>query len=196
MKEDPQYISKESVIDSLNKFLMDIGEAAVDVQRLSQKNYCKQKVATISNLLKKLIFCGNLSESDDESEDFGKTVLNSLKKKISSQNKSEKTSILTVVPQNWSVLKTMNEFEGIFHQCSFEIRFCVSPKDIYFVLLGASEHMIRAAKKLLAEKGILSSPNVKYCRRLPAETESLVKNFYTNDEHSRQMPGKNDFVSI
>ncbi len=56
--------------------------------------------------------------------------------------------------------------------------------------------MIRKSKKLVAEKGILSSPNVKCGRRLPSETETLVIDFYMNDEFSRLMPGKKDFVSV
>lgn len=69
-------------------------------------------------------------------------------------------------------------------------------KRIIFILTGASEHMIRVSKKLVAEKGILSTPNVKCGHRLPSSTETLIKDFYMNDEYSRQMPGKKDFVSI
>lgn len=56
--------------------------------------------------------------------------------------------------------------------------------------------MIRKSKKLVDEKGILSSPNVKCGRRLSSETETLVIDFYMNDEFSRLMPGKKDFVSV
>lgn len=56
--------------------------------------------------------------------------------------------------------------------------------------------MIRISKKLVAEKGILSSPNVKCGHRLSSNTEMLIKEFYMNDEYSRQMPGKKDYVSI
>lgn len=56
--------------------------------------------------------------------------------------------------------------------------------------------MARMSKKLVAEKGILSSPNPKCGHPLPTETENLVKEFYMNDDNSRIMPGKKDFVSI
>lgn len=56
--------------------------------------------------------------------------------------------------------------------------------------------MIKVSKKLVAEKGILSSPNVKCGHRLSSNTEMLIKEFFMNDEFSRQMPGKKDFVSI
>lgn len=56
--------------------------------------------------------------------------------------------------------------------------------------------MTRISKKLQAEKGILSSPNVKCGHSLPLSTEKLVKEFYANDDYSRQMPGKKDFVSV
>ena len=56
--------------------------------------------------------------------------------------------------------------------------------------------MARQAKKLAQEKGILSSPNLKPSRTLPAATEELVLSVYHNDEVSRTMPGTKDCVSV
>lgn len=50
-------------------------------------------------------------------------------------------------------------------------------------------------KKLLEEKRILSTPDPKPGKTLPPETAVLVKEFY-NDEVSRQMSGKKDYVSM
>lgn len=61
---------------------------------------------------------------------------------------------------------------------------------------GASERQTRKAKELAAESGILTSPNSKRGRVLASGTISLVKAFYLDDENSRIIPGKKDFVSI
>eukprot|EP00731_Ephydatia_muelleri_P038605 Em0825g2a len=55
---------------------------------------------------------------------------------------------------------------------------------------------IEKAKELVAEKGILSSPNPKGGMTLPTKTEEEVKNFYLSDVISCVMPGKKDFVSV
>ena len=57
-------------------------------------------------------------------------------------------------------------------------------------------YLVRKAKELVAEKGILSSPNPKGGMTLPTKTEEEVKNFYLSDVISCVMPGKKDFVSV
>lgn len=79
--------------------------------------------------------------------------------------------ILTTLPKSWTLKKLETEF-------------------------GVTNFTARKAKKLLNEKGVMSSPDPKPGRTLDTATESLVKEFYENDEVSRQMPGKKDFVSV
>ena len=43
---------------------------------------------------------------------------------------------------------------------------------------------------------ILAKPALKKGKTLPQETLDLVPSFYEDDEYSRQMPGKKDYVSI
>lgn len=57
-------------------------------------------------------------------------------------------------------------------------------------MFGVSKYLMRHAKKLVAEKGIMSSPNPKCGRSLPAHIEEEIKHFYPYDEISRVMPGK------
>ena len=59
-----------------------------------------------------------------------------------------------------------------------------------------SNYMARQAKKLVQEKGILSTPNPKHGKFLPMDTQKLVESFYTSDDISRVMPGKKDTVSV
>ena len=75
-----------------------------------------------------------------------------LRKNSVTTYRSEKIQILTVLPNSWSLCKIMQEF-------------------------GVSNYMARCAKNLVAEKGILSTPNLKHGRCLPAATEDLVKAF-------------------
>jgi hypothetical protein len=53
-----------------------------------------------------------------------------------------------------------------------------------------------ASKKLVAEKGVLSSPNVKPGKVLPPATAEMVKQFYVSYEISRIMPGTKDNFSV
>jgi hypothetical protein len=48
--------------------------------------------------------------------------------------------------------------------------------------------MVQTAKKLLAMKGVLSSPNVKQGKLLPYATSELVKLFYLFHEISNIVP--------
>lgn len=63
-------------------------------------------------------------------------------------------------------------------------------------VFGVSNYMARQAKKLVQEKGILSTPNPKCGKMLPKDTLNLVESFYTSDDVSRVMPGKKDVASI
>lgn len=56
--------------------------------------------------------------------------------------------------------------------------------------------MVRKAKQLVKEKGVLSSPDPRPSRTISQETCDLVVGFYENDACSRLMPGKKDFVSV
>ena len=82
-----------------------------------------------------------------------------------------KTYILTVLPKSWTIRKVQDEF-------------------------GATNYMVRKAKELVKQKGVLSTPNPKPGHALAVETTALVQSFYESDEVSRMMPGKKDYVSV
>ena len=95
-----------------------------------------------------------------------------MKKKFhSTVRRSEKVKILTALPKSWSVRKIVKEF-------------------------GASNYMARQAKKLVLEKGFLSSPNPKPGNPLPERIKQLVLDVYLSDEISRILPGRKDSVSF
>ena len=60
----------------------------------------------------------------------------------------------------------------------------------------ASNYLVRKAKKVVEERGILSSPNPKAGKNLSKTTVTQVKEFYYCENISRLMPGMKDFVSV
>lgn len=99
-------------------------------------------------------------------------MLKQLKHKFSqTSSRSEKMTILSVLPCSWSRKRLQDEF-------------------------GVSEYMSKAVKKLVKEKGVLSTPNPKPGRTLDENTAQLVNDFYNRDDVSRVMPGKKDCVTV
>ena len=99
-------------------------------------------------------------------------VLEQIKVKFQkSASNSEKVLLLTFAPKSWGRRRLAKE-------------------------LCASERQTRKVKKLVAENGILSSPNLKKSKTLDSEIENFVKKFYLDDENIRIMPGMKDFVSV
>jgi hypothetical protein len=78
--------------------------------------------------------------------------------------------MLMVLPKSWSIRK-IQEFEDL--NC-----------------------IVQTAKKLVAEKGILSSPIIKLGKVLPPATAEMVEQIYVSDEISKVMPGTKDYVSV
>ena len=108
----------------------------------------------------------------EETMDDGSKMLQQLKEKFqSTAQRGEKLQILTVLPKSWSLTKIQQEF-------------------------GVSNYMAQKSKDLVKEKGVLSPPGPKCGPSLPQETVDIVSSFYENDEISRVMPGKKDFVSV
>ena len=156
-----------SPLQSMNQCLSVIGETPIVKTKLNQAKYPKEKLKKISMAMKKQLLPGRDSSDSDESE-----MLTQLKDKFrATTDKSEKVMVLTVLPRSWTLRKVQEEF-------------------------GASNYMVRKAKALVKEKGILSTPNPKPGHVLPAETTDLVRNFYECDEVSRMMPGRKDYVSV
>lgn len=106
-----------------------------------------------------------------KSKDFDDMML-LLKQKLTSLKIYRlKIQVLTLVPQNWSNIKAATFF-------------------------NVTEHMVRTAKRLASEKGVLSLPDPRKGQELPVETLQLVHIFYHDEEFTREMPGKKDCVSI
>lgn len=141
-------------------------------KKIQVESYTKKKIDKIKTTLEKH-FVPTTNKSVDVSDDVEAAeseILNQLKEKFSQTTKrSERLTVLTLL--SWSVKKIEEEF-------------------------GVSNYMARSVKRLVREKGILSTPNPKPGKTLDEATTSLVKEFYNSDEVSRIMPGKKDFVTI
>ena len=126
-----------------------------------QTSYPKEKLNKIKVAAAKAILPSTTpAEIDNDSE-----IIAQLKEKFySSTDRSQKVQILTVLPKSWSIRKVEEKF-------------------------AVSNYMVRKAKDLVKDQGILSSPNPKHgSSSLSQATISL--------EVSWIMPGKKDFVSI
>ena len=107
----------------------------------------------------------------DKASDFD-SLLEMMKDKLSSNIKTrEQIQLMTIAPCSWSRKKISEYF-------------------------NVSEYVVREARSLVEQHGILAIPDKKQGHSLPDEVVQSVRLFYEDDEFSRQMPGGKDFVSI
>ena len=140
-------------------------------RRTRSYKYVKEKVRRVEDVIRKKVLFA-VGAGDKMPQDDGREMIQQLKEKYASTtSRSERLTILTALPKSWSVGKIMDEF-------------------------GVTNYMAKSAKKLVEDKGVLSSPNSNAGKPLPESTLELVRNFYCHDDISRVMPGKKDFVSV
>lgn len=114
-----------------------------------------------------------LSSSSDNCQtcEEWEELLKLLKEKCKVASKKEKIKILTLLPATWSIRKVAKEF-------------------------SVTTHMVRKAKTVREQQGILGEPHVNKGKPLSAEVRERVMKFYQMDEYSRICPGKKDYVSV
>ena len=157
-----------ATLESVNQCLGEIGETPVVKKKLQQVHYPKDKLKRITTAMKKVM----VQDTDSSDNHDDGEIIKQLKEKFNTTaERSEKVQVLTVLPKSWSMRKVQAQF-------------------------GASDYMVRKARELVKQKGILSTPNLKPGHSLAAETCESVCRFYESDEISRLMPGKKDFVSV
>ena len=162
-KSDPDFIDVESGFDYLNASLTSIGESPIIKSKCKSDKYCKAKIEKVKCRLNESIFQVVSDECDSvcTCEGSQTEILDHLKDKFATATISEKLQILTILPKRWSCARIEHEF-------------------------GVGNYIARKAKKLCEEKGVLSTPGPKPGKTLSAETAGTVKDFYNNDEVSRQ----------
>ena len=94
-----------------------------------------------------------------------------MKEKLKVSDQKQKLQILTLTPDSWSVRKAAECFK-------------------------VSKSTIQQAKLLKAEKGIVGYPDMKKRQKLSQVVLDTIYEIYCDDEFSRQLPGKKDYISI
>lgn len=165
---DDSYTCQHEQLVSINECLKVIGETPIVKKKLVHTGYQKEKLSRIKDAAAKALLPSVIPTQIDD----GYEIIEQLKEKFhSTEDRSQKMTILTILPKSWSVQKVQEEFR-------------------------VSNYMARKAKELVKSKGILSNPNPKHGCGLSLMTVNLVKDFYEFDDFSRIMPGKKDFVSV
>ena len=160
-----------AALETLNKSLQELGESPVSSSKLRAKQYSTKKFKNIGLALKNQLFSNAEDSSENECETLEQSVLTNLKISFSLSSRKKKVMLLTCLPESWSIRKIMREF-------------------------NAPNYMVRQAKWLLKERGILEGPDQKPGKSLSQEVVQKVHSFYENDEISRVMPGKKDCVTV
>eukprot|EP00731_Ephydatia_muelleri_P007129 Em0003g1377a len=162
------------IIEQLNESATALGESPVQKRKLKRcGSYRSQKLQKLQQSVSKSLQLFASTDAPQPVSDADE-IIQQLKEKFQNcATKSEQVQVLTVLPKSWSVRKVEQEF-GPF---------------------GATNFMIRKAKKLVSEKGILSTPNPqKY--PFPAEITESVTSFYKSEDISRVMPGIKDYILV
>lgn len=173
----PEEIENEYEFRRLNKSLASFDVTPLKKSRMSHSpHYRKAQFNKIGTTIKrKLELVSGEPMSSENEKDDNKTeceIIQQLKEKFNeATSRSEKLTVLTILPKSWTRMKIMDTFK-------------------------CSQYMARQAKSLVKERGVLSTPNPHLGKRLPNETTDMVTQFYYSSEISRQMPGMKDYVSV
>ena len=162
-------LSREERLESMhavNLCLEKLGETPITARKARSKKYSQKKVEEVTAMMGRAGLQSREQSGDD------KEIIQQLKDKFSTTSeRSVKVQILTILPMSWSIEKVQAEF-------------------------GATNFMVRKAKLLVREKGVLSSPDPQPGHRIAERIVDLVISFYESDSSSRIMPGKKDFISV
>ena len=161
---------QEHELGVLNESLKSLEQTPVSKRKLESEQYPRKKLRVETAVRKKLELISRHPLPD--SEETQCEMITQLKDKFNkTELRSEKLTILTVLPRSWTLATIKEEFE-------------------------VSDYMARQAKTLVREKGILSSANCRAGKSLSKDIVNVVQDFYKSDSVSRIMPGMKDYVSV
>jgi len=170
-------------LDSLNAWLQCNGKEPIDMHKLKhQQSYLVKQLEKVREILECFRGVPIGAKSCLQSDSVESWYRNALSFKemlwqlqehfIKAENNSEKVHILSVLPKSWSHQQIRDSF-------------------------NASKHMVELTKSLVAENGVFCSTNKKTGSKvLPEGTITAVKEFYCRQDISRELPGKNNYVSV
>lgn len=172
----PEELQNEFELSQLNESLATLNEISpLKKSRLSTENpqYIKNKFQKVETSIKRKFESISGQSFSSENHTNGESeIIQQLKEKFNeASSRSEKLTILTILPKSWTRSEIMETFK-------------------------CSQYMARQAKNLVKEKGILSTPNPHLGKNLHPETTEIVRNFFYSPEISREMPGLKDYISV
>ena len=130
------FISLDHELSILNESLTVLGESPVVKRKAGVSvKYSKNKVRSVESAVKRKLelITGTAIEESEEEDSPDTEMIAQLKEKFRMSTKtSEKMQVLTVLPKSWSIRKTEHQFQ-------------------------ATNYMVRKAKQLVEEKGIMST---------------------------------------
>lgn len=158
-------------LKSFNDSLVELGESPIDKKKCRYKKYSQEKAQKINFSVKRKFLPNAYSPEHEEDSEDDEIVNHLINAYQNCKSRTKKIMLLTLLPDNWSIRKTVDKFR-------------------------APNYQVRQAKNLLKHKGILSTPEQRPGKNLSTETAELIKKFYESDEVSRPMPGIKDCISM
>ena len=129
----------------------------------------KTHISKVLKIQQDTLTCTEKNECE-KCRDF-MVLLDQIKEKCKKVNRKEKNKLLTLVPDSWTIQRTMDEF-------------------------SVTEYIVKRARELKKEKGILGDVDHNRGKVLNPAVKERVQSFYENDNYSRMCPGKKEFVSV
>ena len=185
---DEVYSIVETPTKRLNSSLGSIGVSPINLHGVPQHSRAKSAISKFDKVVTTLkdnlseayqvdADVLNISDADSEAKEVKwkaselDRLYDLMREKLKTATYPEKVQILTLVPDKWSREKCAEQF-------------------------NVSEYLIRTARDLKQNVGILGKPGPKKGKRISQDVLDNVLSFYEDDEYSRQLPGKKDCVSI
>ena len=177
------FVSEEHLHEQLDTSLTAIGISPLKLPKLHQHerhSYIKRKTKQIKEKSQQMLcdYAGLPSSSMNVPPDISKEtvsevdmeyLVNALKDKLTvTKSKKEKISLLTLVPNSWTLPKTIEQFGH----------------------LGVTEYLVRRSRQLKKDHGMLPNVTPSLGRALSEATKEKVIAFYKDDEVSTILPGK------
>nr|XP_033816331.1 ARL14 effector protein-like isoform X2 [Geotrypetes seraphini]XP_033816332.1 ARL14 effector protein-like isoform X2 [Geotrypetes seraphini] len=183
-KSDSDSDDPTNASENLSASFSPLVISPLKIQRISKQNslsYAKHKLSEAPNAIAdQIAVIDDLTPANIKAEpESGQCkrcsdcdlLLTELKQKLELSSNREKIQILTLAPHSWTVEKTALEF-------------------------GVSTRMVKKARKLKQQDGILAVPVTKRGKVLAQQITQKVLDFYEDNEISRICPGEKDYVSV
>ena len=178
-ENDMEYVPATFSLNNINKTAEVLDCTPMRLVRDRDKaGYCKKKIQKLHKALSET--CANAldlktddlkSEENNSSHSDLDRFVDLLKAKIQISPRQEKIKLLTLAPESWTKKKTQEVF-------------------------GVSDRMVKRARQLKRDKGILASPDHKRGKTVNGDVKQRIHDFYQSDEYSRMCPGKKEYITV